>query len=233
MIDLIAFDADDTLWHSEIWYARGEKAFQELMAHYGGELDALEHLHRVEISNLRYYGYGIKSFILSLIESAIECTRGHISTDEIYKILDMAKEMLAAEVELLEGVEESIRTLANRYRLMLITKGDSVHQEMKIEGSGLEKYFERIEIVREKDRLTYESLLARSQITADRFMMVGNSLRSDIVPILEMGGYAVYIPYYMTWAHEHVDHLPSESRRYFEIENLGQLPGLLEKLEAD
>jgi putative hydrolase of the HAD superfamily len=231
MIDLIAFDADDTLWHSEIWYTRGESAFQDLMAPYPIQVDALEHLHRTEISNLRYYGYGIKSFILSLIESAIDCTQGGITAGEIHQILDMAKEMLAAEVELLEGAQETIHQLASRYRLMLITKGDQVHQEMKIEGSGLERYFERIEIVKEKDRLTYESLLDRSKIAADRFMMVGNSLRSDILPILEMGGYAVYIPYHTTWAHEHVEHLPAESQRYFELENLGQLPGLLAKLE--
>ena len=233
MIDIIAFDADDTLWHSEIWYARGEEFFQQLLAPYQIQADSQKYLHQKEIENIPYYGYGIKSFILSLIESAIDLTQGRISAAGIHKILEMAKEFLAAEVELLEGAQEAIHQLAGHYRLMLITKGDQVHQEAKVEGSGLEKYFESTEIVREKDRGTYEALLARYQLTPARFMMVGNSLRSDIIPILEMGGYAVYIPYHITWAHEHADYLPDDSGRYFKLENLGQLPALLEKLEAD
>jgi putative hydrolase of the HAD superfamily len=144
----------------------------------------------------------------------------------------MAKEMLAAEVELLEGAQETIHQLASRYRLMLITKGDQVHQEMKIEGSGLERYFERIEIVKEKDRLTYESLLDRSKIAADRFMMVGNSLRSDILPILLLGGHAVYIPYPGTWLHEAAEAPTPDTPHFTQLEHLGQIPGLLEKLEA-
>lgn len=231
MIDLIAFDADDTLWHSEIQYARVQNEFIRLLGKYNPPGDVDQALQQTEIRNLPYYGYGAKAFALSLIETAIEVTGGLISASEIKQLIDMGKEMLVAEVELLDGVQEVIQQLAGRYTLMLITKGDLGHQEAKVAGSGLANYFNHIEIVSEKDRCTYAALLTKYQVSPSHFLMVGNSLRSDILPVVELGGQAVYIPYQITWAHEQLEILPAQHEQYFELEHLGQLPILLELLE--
>jgi putative hydrolase of the HAD superfamily len=181
--------------------------------------------------NLEHFGYGIKAFALSMIETAVELTEGRISGKDIQAIINLAKEMLAADVELLDHTAETVSHLATIYPLMLVTKGDMRDQEMKIARSGLGSYFRHIEIVSDKSRENYKSLLQRHRIKPERFLMVGNSLRSDILPVLALGAWAVYIPYAMTWAHELAEPPPSGQPGYYEIEHLGQLPALLEGID--
>jgi putative hydrolase of the HAD superfamily len=229
--DVIAFDADDTLWHSESLYAAAQEEYRRLLASYA-EAESIDRvLHQTEMRNLPIYGYGIKGFALSMIEAALDLSRRQISGDEVQRVLDLAKQMLSTEVELLEGVAEVIARLAESYPLLLITKGDLAHQEAKIEQSGLKPYFRSIEIVTDKTPQSYTALLARHHIAPARFLMVGNSLRSDILPVLAIGGEAVHVPYAITWAHEHVDVPPEHQGRYHELENIGQLLSLLERLQ--
>jgi putative hydrolase of the HAD superfamily len=230
--DAIAFDADDTLWHSESLYAAAQEEYRRLLAPYA-EAETIDRvLHQTEMRNLPIYGYGIKGFALSMIEAALDLSQQRINGDEVQKVLDLAKRMLNTEVELLEGVAEVIAQLAETYPLMLITKGDLIHQEAKIEQSGLKPYFRSIEIVADKTPQSYAALLARHHIVPSRFLMIGNSLRSDVLPVLAIGGQAVHVPYAITWAHEHVDVPPDQQGRYHELEHIGQLPSLVKRLEA-
>ena len=230
--DVIAFDADDTLWHSEILYAAAQEEYRRLLAPHA-EADTIDRvLHQTEMRNLSIYGYGIKGFALSMIEAALELSRHQITGGEVQQVLDLAKQMLSTDVELLEGVAEVVAQLARAYPLMLITKGDLVHQEAKIEGSGLKPYFRSIEIVADKTPQSYAALLARHHVEPSRFLMIGNSLRSDVLPVLAIGGQAVHVPYAITWAHEHVDVPADQHGRYHELEHIGQLPALVKQLEA-
>jgi putative hydrolase of the HAD superfamily len=230
IFDVIAFDADDTLWHSESLYAAAQEEYRRLLAPYA-ETELIDRvLHQTEIQNLAVYGYGVKGFALSMIEAALELSQRQITGREIQRVLDLAKQMLSTDVELLEGVAEVIAQLAETYPLMLITKGDLAHQEAKIEQSGLKSYFRSIEIVTDKTPQSYAALLARHHIAPERFLMIGNSLRSDILPVLEIGGQAVHVPYAITWAHEHVDVPPDQQGRYHELEHIGQLPSLVKQL---
>ena len=228
--DVIAFDADDTLWHTERLYAEAQVKFKSLLAHYHDQKWIEERLYAAEIHNLQHFGYGIKAFALSMIETAIDLTEGRIASSEIKTIIDEAKEMLAADVELLEHVAETIAALSRAYRLMLITKGDLFDQESKIARSGLARHFQQIEIVSDKHRENYAALLRKHNIEAKRFLMVGNSLRSDILPVLELGASAVHVPYQITWAHE-VAEPPIGRAGFYELEHLGLLPDLLEQIE--
>jgi putative hydrolase of the HAD superfamily len=230
MFDLIAFDADDTLWHSESLYSAAQDRFKQLLAPYRSAERIEQKLHQTEMRNLQYYGYGIKGFALSLIETAIELTQGRISGGEIQEVIALAKDMLTAEVRLLDHAQETVIRLAVSYPLMLITKGDLFDQEAKIARSGLRQYFRHIEIVSDKTREGYATLLARHHLTPSRFLMIGNSLRSDILPVVALGGQAVHIPYHITWAHENVALSEEDRKRYFELEHLGLLPALIEKL---
>ena len=230
--DVIAFDADDTLWHSESLYAATQEAYRILLSAYAGAGEIDRVLHQTEMSNLAIYGYGVKGFALSMIEAALALTQRRISGAEIQQVLDLAKQMLSADVDLLAGVAEIIPQLAAVYPLMLITKGDLAHQEAKIEQSGLKPYFRAIEIVTDKTSQSYAALLARHHLEPARFLMIGNSIRSDILPVLAIGGQAVHVPYAITWAHEHVDVSPEQQSRYHELEHIGQLPALLQQLEA-
>jgi putative hydrolase of the HAD superfamily len=230
--DTIAFDADDTLWHSESVYAAAQEEYRRLLAPYGEVETVNRVLHQTEMRNLPSYGYGIKGFALSMIEAALELSERRIRGDELQRVLDLAKQMLNTEVELLEGVAEVIAQLATTYPLLLITKGDLIHQENKIEQSGLKSYFRSIEIVADKTPQSYAALLARHHIEPARFLMIGNSLRSDILPVLAIGGEAVHVPYAITWVHEQVDVPPEQQGRYHELENIGQLPTLLEQLRT-
>jgi putative hydrolase of the HAD superfamily len=229
--DVIAFDADDTLWHSESLYAATQEEFRRLLARYAGAEESDRILHQTEMSNLTLYGYGVKGFALSMIEAALKLSRYRISGDEIQQVLDLAKQMLSTDVELLEGVAEIIPQLAASYPLMLITKGDLVHQESKIEQSGLKSYFQSIEIVADKTPQSYAALLARHRLDPARFLMIGNSIRSDILPVLAIGGQAVHVPYAITWIHEHVDVPPDQQGRYHELASIGQLLALVKHLE--
>ncbi len=227
--DVIAFDADDTLWHSERLYVEAQSEFRKLLARYDCPVD--ERLHQVEMRNLRHFGYGIKGFALSMIETAVELTGGRISGPDIQAIIDRAKRMLAADVELLAHVDETLRSLADRYPLMVITKGDLYDQEGKIARSGLAARFRHVEIVSDKTRESYEAILRRHGMAPERFLMVGNSLRSDILPVLALGAVAVYVPHELTWAHEMSEPPPVGQPGYHEIAHIGLLPALLEGLE--
>lgn len=231
MFDLIAFDADDTLWQNEELYLTARQRVKELLARYGADgLDFDEHFDEVEVSNLPYYGYGIMGFVFSLVETAIQLTGGDIAGKDVQALIDLAKEMLSAEVRLFDGAEETLARLARSYPLMLITKGDLHHQQSKIVRSGLREYFRDVEVVSDKTPETYRTILTKHGIAPSRFLMVGNSLRSDILPVIEMGGWAVYIPNELTWSHEMVDPRERLSDRLFELEALTLLPDLIEDL---
>ena len=230
MLDVIAFDADDTLWHNETLYTMTQDRFKKLLSRYRSGEGVDQELYETEMRNLQYYGYGIKPFTLSMIETAIELTDGRVQGREIQEIINFAKEMLRAPVQLLEGVQEVILTLSESHRLMIITKGDLFDQETKVAHSGLTDYFDHVEIVSEKSPDSYQALLAKHRIVPEHFMMVGNSLRSDIFPVLAIGGQAVHIPYHTTWAHETVIGLDKVEKEYFKLEHIGMLPELAQRL---
>jgi putative hydrolase of the HAD superfamily len=228
--DLIAFDADDTLWHNERSYRDARQQFGRVLAAAGVTLDqeAIDaQVNRIELANLDFYGYGVSSFALSLIETAIELSGGRITGEGIREIVALSKEMLREDIELFPNVPNVLATLSKTYPLMIITKGDLLHQTSKLERSGLREYFKTVEIVSHKTADTYAGILSRHGIDAGRFLMVGNSLRSDVLPILELGGWAVHVPAALSWSHEHAV-VPEEVKgRYVEAAALDQLPGLI------
>jgi putative hydrolase of the HAD superfamily len=230
MLDLIAFDADDTLWHNEILYSDAQERFQDLLAPYGLDGRARRELYETEMHNLHYFGYGTKGFALSMIETAIRLSEGQIEASEILEIIDLAKGMLSSEVRLLDRAPEVVAELAASYPLMLVTKGDLVDQERKVAQSGLGPYFANVEITSDKSEDFYRALLARHQVAPERFLMVGNSLRSDILPVIALGGHAVHIPYHVTWAHEAVGAHGGATREYAELEDIGLLPMFVQQL---
>lgn len=230
MFDVIAFDADDTLWYNETRYLQAQSQYSQLLSRYHCQNRAVQRLDEIELQNVRSYGYGIKSFTLSMIEAAIELTGGQITSSEIREILNLGKQMLVAPVEPFEHTAETLTRLSRNYDLMLITKGDLFEQGLKIERSGLSQHFRHIEIVGEKTAASYRTLLERHKLDAKRFLMVGNSLKSDILPVLEIGGRAVYIAYEHTWIHERVTDNEIAQDGYYELEHLGELPALVEKL---
>ena len=229
--DAIAFDADDTLWHNEQLYIQAQARFKQLLAQYHRPEWIEERLFQTEMRNLQHFGYGIKAFALSMIETAVELTEGRIAGSDIQTIIDSIKAMLAADVELMEHAAATLARLAETYLLMVITKGDLRDQELKIARSGLARHFRHVEIVSDKSPATYEIILRRHGVAPERFLMVGNSLRSDILPVLALGGSAVYVPYQLTWAHENVAPPAAEQPGYYEIAHLGLLPDLLDRLE--
>jgi putative hydrolase of the HAD superfamily len=230
MLDVIAFDADDTLWHNEEYYTQAKQVFLRILSKYHSPQWVEQRLDEIEIRNVQAYGYGIKSFILSMVESAIELSDGRVAGSEIREILALGKGMLAEEVHLIDKAEETLAEMANDYQLMLVTKGDTFEQERKIRRSGLVQYFRFVEIVGEKTRLTYRALLEKHNIEPVQFLMVGNSLRSDILPVLQIGGQAVYVPYQHTWSHENNVGDALHDHDYHEIDDLSQLPALLNRL---
>lgn len=229
---MIAFDADDTLWHNERLYAAAQTRFKQLLAHYHDPQWIEERLYEAEMRNLPHFGYGIKSFALSMIETAVELTEGRVSGQDILTLVETAKAMLAADVELLDHVAATVRTLAATHTLMIITKGDLLDQESKVARSGLAASFDHIEIVSQKTPESYAAVLRRVGVTPDAFLMVGNSLRSDILPVLALGAQAVYVPCALTWAHEVVEPPPADQPGFHEIAHLGLLPGLVQALES-
>lgn len=230
MIDIVAFDADDTLWHNETLYGITHEKYEELLSGYHSKEWIGKKLFETEMRNLNYYGYGIKGFTLSMIETAIQLTEGRISGSEIAKILDLARNMLKAPVELLNHAAETVKEVAKSFPLMLITKGDLFDQESKIAQSGLSDYFKHIEILTRKTPEAYRDVLVKYGIDAKGFLMVGNSLKSDILPVLEIGGRAVFIPYPLCWEHEKVSESELHQKNYHELENIAQLPELLKNI---
>ena len=228
--EIIAFDADDTLWENNGLYLGVRDRVKQIIARYGDSASMDEQLDEIEIRNLKYYGYGIMGFILSLVEAAIEITGSRISAGDISVIVAMAKDMISAEVRLFNHAEATLRELSGLCPLILITKGDLNHQQAKIGRSGLSQFFREVDVVPDKTRPIYAGILEKLGVAPSRFLMVGNSIRSDILPVLELGGWGVYIPNDFTWAHE-MDELPlGFPGRFFELEHLGLLPALIETI---
>jgi putative hydrolase of the HAD superfamily len=205
-LKVIAFDADDTLWINEPYFQETEEKFCELLAPYLSKHTLSQELFKTEIGNLRLYGYGIKGYILSMIEAALEISNHTISNETINKIIQYGKELLEHPIELLDGVEDTLKTLQKKYKLVVATKGDLLDQRRKLHNSGLGKYFHHIEVMSDKQEVDYTDLIKRLDIKPSEFLMIGNSLKSDVLPVLGMGGYAIHIPFHTTWAHERIDY---------------------------
>ena len=231
MFDIIAFDADDTLWQNESLYSATQARLVQLLAPYLDDVDIEARLYATESRNIPYFGYGIKSFTLSMIETAIALTEGRVTNADIQQIITFAKEMIDTPTQLLDGVADVVAQVAATHTLMLITKGDLLDQQRKLERSGLADYFAHIEIVAEKTEKTYRTILSHYKVDAERFLMVGNSLKSDVLPVVAIGGQAVHIPYTLTWEHERVDPADAQHARYFELAHISELPSLVEKLQ--
>ena len=204
-LKVIAFDADDTLWVNEPYFRETEDKFCELLEDYLPHHSVARELLQVEIRNINLYGYGVKGFMLSMIETALEVSQKTIPVSVIEKAILLGKELLEKPIVLLDGVEDVLNQLQGKYKLVVATKGDLLDQERKLRKSGLEHYFHHIEIMSEKKEPDYQKLLKHLDIQPKEFMMLGNSLKSDVLPVLELGGHAVHIPYHTTWAHETVD----------------------------
>lgn len=222
-ITTIGLDADDTLWHNETAFRLTHARFVELLADHGDETALEARLSEVERRNLRLYGYGVKGFTLSMIETAIELCGGEAPAHVIREILAAGREMLAFPVEPLPGVDQALGTLRERYSLVLITKGDLIDQERKLAASGLGELFSGVEIVSEKTRQTYAQAFARHGTGPDQAVMAGNSMRSDVLPALEAGAWGVHIPYPITWAHELAE-APEGHPRYVSLSGIHELP---------
>jgi len=228
MFDVIAFDADDTLWCNEPFYTQAKSEFAHILSDYACSSPIEQTLDLIEVGNIQHYGYGIKSFALSMVEAAVELTGGQIRGGDVQKLVDLARQMLQTDVQLFDHVAETLSALSS-YDLMLITKGDLFEQERKITCSGLASIFRYLEVVGEKSPEVYRGLLRKYNIDPARFLMVGNSLRSDILPVLEIGGQAVYIPYAHTWFHESESDVLQAAKPYHVLEHIGQLPEWLER----
>lgn len=226
-LKVIAFDADDTLWVNEPYFQETERKFCALLEDYIPHHTVSKELFKIEVQNLPLYGYGIKGYILSMIEAALSISNKTISIGIIEKILDCGKELLNKPIEMLDGVEDALKALSVKYRLVVATKGDLLDQERKLKKSGIEHYFHHVEIMSDKQETDYVDLIRHLDIKPEEFMMIGNSIKSDILPVLSVGGYAVHVPYHTTWAHEHVEN-KVEHPRFRHIQHINEIvPELL------
>ena len=221
-IKVIAFDADDTLWINEPYFLETEHQFCQLLEDYLPQHTTSRELLKVEIQNLSLYGYGIKGFVLSMIETALKVSDKTIEVSVVEKIIEYGKELLARPIELLDNVEEVLVKLKDHYRLVVATKGDLLDQERKLRNSGIEHYFHHIEIMSDKQDNDYLKLIKHLDVKPGEFLMIGNSIKSDILPVLNIGGHGYHIPYHTTWAHEHVEH-KIESENFRQLETLKEL----------
>jgi putative hydrolase of the HAD superfamily len=232
LIRVVGLDGDDTLWHNETRFNLTQNELQELLHRHVRDADVHAHLAEMEMKNLGIYGYGVKAFTLSMIETAIQLTEGKIPTSDLEVILGWGKRMLMEPTELLDGVEVALRELNRRYDLLLITKGDLFDQESKLARSGLAELFSGVEIVSEKNADSYRAILKRRGIKKEEFVMVGNSLRSDVVPVVELGARAVHIPYPVTWHHERVDEGSLPTRGWRRLASIGEVGGHLSTING-
>lgn len=232
-IEVVGFDADDTLWHSEIYYQAAQARLEEIVGRYVDVHDARvrERLLSIERVNVRLFGYGAKGMTLSMIEAAIALTGSRITSADIHGIVEIGKGILQHPVELLPGVREAVEVVARRHRVVLITKGDLFHQERKVAESGLADLFHRIEVVSEKDEQSYGRLLDEFGVPAAAFAMVGNSVKSDILPVLALGGFGVHTPYHVTWGLEVVEY-ESDHPRMAVVGRAEQIPQALDRLAS-
>jgi len=226
-IKVIGFDADDTLWVNETYFRDAELEFAKLLAQYETANTIDQELFKKEMQNLPLYGYGVKGFVLSMVEMALELSNYNVSNETIEAILKIGKEMLNKPVELLEGVEETLKALSKQYRLILLTKGDLLDQERKLEKSGLTKYFHHIEVLSDKKEANYLNLLSHLDIDASEFLMIGNSLKSDILPIINIKAHAIHVPFHTTWLHEQVNEEETNNKPFKTVHSLLNIKGLL------
>lgn len=228
-LKVISFDADDTLWHNETYFLEAQEKFRHLMEDFLPAHASESELMKTEMQNIALYGYGIKAFILSMIEAAIEISEGAITSKGINTIIGFGKEMLDKPVELIDGVEEVLKALSSNYRLVVTTKGDLLDQERKLNKSGLAEYFHHIEIVSAKTEPEYRKLVQHLDITAGQFLMIGNSLKSDILPVLNIGGYGLHVPYHTTWEHEQIDY-EIEHDHFYEVTGIRDVLNVISPL---
>ncbi len=204
-IKVIAFDADDTLWVNEPYFQETEKKFCNLLEDYLPHHTISQELFKTEMNNLALYGYGVKGFMLSMVETALKVSDKTLNLAIIEKAIQYGKDLLDKPIEMLEGVEDVLKALSVKYKLVVATKGDLLDQERKLKKSGIEHYFHHTEIMSDKKQSDYQKLIKHLDIQPKEFMMIGNSIKSDVLPVLEIGGHAVHVPYHTTWAHEHAE----------------------------
>lgn len=227
-IKIIAFDADDTLWVNEPNYRETEERFCKILESYISQQEIAEKLFETEMRNLKLFGYGAKGFMLSMIETALEISQFRISGKDIQRIIDLGKNLLQKPIELLEGVEEVLAELQHRYVLLLLTKGDLLDQETKLARSGLADYFNHIEIVSDKTEDTYRGFFKKLDIQPREFLMIGNSLKSDILPVVEIGAQAIHVPFHTTWQHEEVAEENIEQNKFLRVKSIKDILHLLQ-----
>ena len=229
---MVGFDADDTLWRSQDFFDAAQLEFERILGRYIDLADARAHerLYEVESRNIAVFGYGVKGMVLSMIEAAVELTDARIAATDLHRIVGLGKDLLRHPVELLPGVREAVEAIAADFEVVLITKGDLFHQEAKVRDCGLAGLFRRIEIVSEKDPPTYARLLEEFDLPAHRFVMIGNSLRSDIAPVLALGGWGIHVPYHTTWAHETGVEIAADEPRVRTVTTAGELPAAVAAL---
>jgi putative hydrolase of the HAD superfamily len=226
-IRLVGFDGDDTLWRSEDFYRQAQQEFETIVAHYVDLDDLHGRLYAVQKRNLALFGYGAKGMVLSMLEAAIDITGARISATHLQQIVAMGKSLLQHPVALLPGMRDAVTRIAETHAIVLITKGDLLHQQTKVRQSGLDALFKRVEIVCEKDAPTYARLLAEHGVAPEEFAMIGNSLRSDIAPVLSLGGWGVHLPYHVTWTHETEAEVADDAPRLRRADSAQVLPDLI------
>tara|TARA_R110000868_G_scaffold45453_3_gene150945 strand:+ start:3467 stop:4168 length:702 start_codon:yes stop_codon:yes gene_type:complete len=222
-IKVIGFDADDTLWVNETYFRDAEEKFAALLEGYETKNKIDQELFKMEIKNLELYGYGIKGFVLSMIESALDLSNNKVPHQTLIAILEIGKKMISHPVELLEGVEEVLKNLSKKYRLIVLTKGDLLDQERKLERSNLLKHFHHVEVLSDKKEQNYKNLLDHLEVDVNEFLMIGNSLKSDVLPIINIGAKAIHVPFHTTWQHEEVDEEDTNGKDYHTIKGLKEL----------
>ncbi|MDD5596657.1 MAG: HAD family hydrolase [Victivallaceae bacterium] len=230
-IKVIAFDADDTLWENQPHFDEIINAFSDILEPYCPPAKSRKTIHKIQVENLPVYGFGARSLALSMVQAACQLSDYRIDAVSIEKIIQLGRKLLTMPVKLLDSAEEVMKQLKDKYRLILITKGDLMEQERKLRDSGLLEYFHHIEILSDKKVRDYRNLFKRLNLKPEEFIMVGNSLRSDIIPVLELNAGAVYIPYPGTWEHEHVENYDCGHEKLMKIDKLSELPGILAKQE--
>jgi len=218
-VKVIGLDADDTLWENETFFREAEHQFATILSGFMSEEDIMRELYQIELANMPIYGYGIKAFILSLIETGCLITQNQLTAEHTTQILAIGKEMLNKPVRLLKGVPETLEALSRSYKLIVATKGDLLNQERKLAKSGLLKYFHHIEVMSDKHPEAYLKLINHLEVEPAEFLMIGNSMKSDVLPVEEIGGYGVHVPFHTTWQHEVVEHQIT-SNRVMEVEKI-------------
>jgi putative hydrolase of the HAD superfamily len=229
-LDIIAFDADDTLWHNLIHFDATERQFGDMLSSFAEPAVATKALMDAEKRNIPLYGFGVKGFTLSMIETALIVSGGAIDAATLQKLIDMGRDMLDHDIELLPHVEETLKALHGTHRLLLVTKGDLHHQERKVLASGLAHYFEGVEIVSDKKAETYTRLCKRHGAKVDKTLMAGNSIRSDVLPMIEAGGHGVYVPFSILWDHEHED-VPAGTERFYAVQDMSGVPEIIRSIK--